>query len=112
MNVDLQGASRSALGSVAIAIGLALAGWFIGSGVTSMRTADRFVTVKGVAEREVRADLALWPIQLGATDDDLARAQTRINQNVAKVESYLRANGIDSSEVELQGLKVTDVLAN
>ena len=100
------------LALIILAISLAFTGWFIGNGITSIRTADRFVTVKGVAEREVKADLALWPIQLAVTDDNLSLAQSRINQNIAKVTAFLAANGIDSSEVELQGFKVTDVLAN
>lgn len=97
---------------IVVAACIALAGWFVGNGLTNIRTADRFVTVKGVAEREVKADLALWPIRLAVTDDDLSLAQTRINQNVTKVVAFLRANGMDTTEVELQGLKVTDVLAN
>ena len=97
---------------IVLALGVALAGWFVGMGVQNVRTADRFVTVKGVAEREVKADLALWPIQLAVTDNDLAAAQTRMSQNVARVVAFLRANGIDSTEIEPQTLKVTDILAN
>lgn len=103
---------RLGLGALLLAIAVALAGLFVGHGLTHFRSGDRFVTVKGVAEREVKADLALWPIQLAVADDDLARAQTRVNQNVAKVYAFLLDSGIDSSEVELQGLKVTDVQAN
>jgi hypothetical protein len=102
---------RGGLGGVLVAIAIILAGWFIGNGITNIRTADRFVTVKGVSERPVKADLATWPIMLAVTDDNVSVAQTRINQNVAKVYAFLVANGIDSSEVELQSLKVTDVLA-
>lgn len=96
----------------ALSLGIALAGWFVGMGVQNVRTADRFVTVKGVAEREVKADLALWPIQLAVTDNDLAAAQTRLSDNAARVVAFLRANGIDSTQIELQTLRVTDILAN
>lgn len=102
---------RGGVGGILVAVAIAVAGWFIGNGLTNIRTADRFVTVKGVSERPVKADLATWPIQLAITDDNVSIAQTRINQNVAKVHAFLLANGIDSSEVELQNLKVTDVLA-
>ena len=33
------------------------------------------MTVKGLSERDVTADIALWPLQFVSTDDDLARAQ-------------------------------------
>jgi len=44
--------------AVLLAIGIALGGWLAGRGFVASRTADRFVTVKGVAERDVQADLA------------------------------------------------------
>jgi hypothetical protein len=97
---------------VVLSLSIALAGWFVGMGVQNIRTADRFVTVKGVAEREVKADLALWPIQLAVTDNDLAAAQTRLSQNALRVVAFLRANGVDSTEIELQTLRVTDIMAN
>lgn len=103
---------RSGFGTILLALAIAAAGWLIGDGLTKIRTSDRFVTVKGVAEREVRADLALWPIQLAVADDDLGRAQARMSENVGKVRVFLRGNEIDSSEVDLQGFRVTDVLAN
>lgn len=104
--------AKMGLGLILMAGGIALAGWFVGNGVREIRTADRFVTVKGVSEREAKADLALWPILLAVPDADLGAAQSRINQNIAKVTAFLRANGLDSTEVELQGLRVTDTFAN
>jgi hypothetical protein len=101
---------RGSAGLLAIAI--VVGGWFVGQGFAKGRAHDRVVTVKGVAEREVKADLALWPLQLASTDDDLSRAQTRLNDNVQKVYRFLDSNGIDASHVQLQGIRVTDMLAN
>ena len=112
MDAHPEGPRRGGAGTILLSLSIALAGWFIAGGLTGIRTADRFVTVKGVSEREVKSDLALWPIRLAVADDNLSLAQSRINQNVVKVVAFLRANGIDSTEVELQGLRVTDVMAN
>src|SRR5262245_14500365 len=98
---------RGSAGLLAVAI--VIGGWFVGQGFAKGRARDRFVAVKGVAEREVKADLALWPLQLASTDDDLSRAQTRLNDNVQKVYKFLEANGIDASHVQLQGIRVTDM---
>ena len=64
-----------------IALGFTAAGWFVGNGFMKGRAADRFVTVKGVSEREVKADTALWPLRFVATDDDLAQAQKKIESS-------------------------------
>ena len=36
---------------VVLALGLILGGWLVGQGFVKARTVDRYVTVKGVAER-------------------------------------------------------------
>ena len=38
--------------------GLAASGWLVGNGLENMRSLDRFVTVKGLSERDVKADKA------------------------------------------------------
>jgi uncharacterized protein len=95
-----------------VAVGIALAGWFTGHGFREGRRADRYVTVKGVAEREVEADVALWPIRFVATDDDLGRAQQRLKTSQAAVTAFLARHGIDSAAIEVSGIDVTDVYAN
>jgi hypothetical protein len=44
------------VGPLLLAVGLATAGWFVGHGFVASRTVDRYVTVKGVAERDVLAN--------------------------------------------------------
>jgi hypothetical protein len=100
------------LGSVLLALGVALGGWWIGSGFAEGRRADRFVTVKGVAEREVEADLALWPMQFVVADNDLARAQARMQESARTVRQFLERGGFGPAEVALQDLSVADTQAN
>ncbi|MEO8307667.1 MAG: SIMPL domain-containing protein [Pseudomonadota bacterium] len=95
-----------------IALGIAAGGWFTGNALVKGREADRVVTVKGVAEREVEADLALWPIQFVVADDELKAAQTHIGDNARKVSAFLERHGIDAKQVGLQDLNVTDTQAN
>ena len=54
--------SAAAIMGLPVAVGLALAGWFVAQAATTLRGADRVVEVKGLAEREVPADLALWSL--------------------------------------------------
>jgi hypothetical protein len=94
-----------------IALGLILGGLFIGSGFARGRAADRFVTVKGVAEREVQADLALWPLRVAAADNDLAAAQATVSRSIAKIKAFLQRNGLDTTQAEVQEVNVTDNFA-
>jgi hypothetical protein len=103
---------RTLLSAGVLALGLLLAGLFIGRGFVASRTADHFVTVKGLAEREVLADIALWPLRFVATHDDLGQAQTKIQRSKEAILAFLQRHGIEATQVELQGLEVTDVLAN
>jgi hypothetical protein len=75
-----------------------------------MRLGDRTVVVKGVAEREARADLAIWPLRLSIADDDLGRANAALERSVAQVRSFLATNGLDSAgtEVVVQDFSVQD----
>ena len=103
--------SSSALGvALIVAIGVALGGFLAGRGVAQMRLSDRTVTVKGVAEREARADLAIWPLRLSIADDDLARANATLERSVQQVRSFLSTNGLDSAgtEVVVQDFSVQD----
>jgi len=95
-----------------IGLGLAFGGWFIGDGFYKGRAADRYVTVKGLSERDVTADVALWPLRFVSTDDDLAAAQERIRQSHEAIRSFLKRHGIDRDEAEVQKLEVTDRLAD
>ena len=102
--------SRAA--ALVLAIAVALAGWFIGNGFVRGRTADRYVSVKGVSERDVSANMALWPLRFSSTDDNLARAQQKFEESRQAAVAFLAKHGIDATKTELQGFEVTDILAN
>lgn len=91
-----------------LATGLGVAGWLIGSGFAAGRAADRWVTVKGTSEREVSADLALWPLRLTASNNDLAKAHAQLESSLAKVREFLAGEGLDLSESQVQSFSVND----
>ncbi len=103
---------NNALSAAVLAMGLALGGWFVGHGFARGRTASRYVEVKGLAERQVAADLALWPLRFVSTGDDLAVAQAEITKDTRAVYSFLARHGIDTAAVQLLALEVSDAEAN
>lgn len=98
--------------ALVLALGVAVAGLAVGVGFARGRAAERFVTVKGVAEREVRADLAIWPLRMVAANDDLAQASATLREAEAAVRAFLAEQGIDSSQVTAQDFSASDAFAN
>jgi hypothetical protein len=105
-------ARTTLLAAAILALGLGVAGLLTGVGVARVRAADRAVTVKGVSEREARADLAIWPLRTVAAGDDLSRVNAELARSVDTVRAFLRRTGLDSAEVALQDFSVSDALAN
>ena len=99
------------VGLVVLSVALVLAGWFVGNGFFRGRAGDRYVTVKGLAERDVEADIGLWPIRFVVGDDNLGTAQYRIEQSKRAVMYFLKQHGIDSASVALQDMSVVDMQA-
>lgn len=103
---------RGWLPAALVAVGLTAAGFLVGRGFQEARLGDRFVTVKGVAEREVEADLAVWNIQFTAGGNDLTAVQRTIAGNVEMTLDFLEQYGVSRDLVSVEGLRVVDVAAN
>ena len=95
-----------------LAVAIALAGWFVGHGIVASRSADRYVSVKGISERNARADLAIWPLHLVASSDDLNAANSQLQRSVQQVWQFLLRHGIDTSQASMQGFAVADASTN
>ncbi|MBB4658697.1 SIMPL domain-containing protein [Parvularcula dongshanensis] len=99
------------LAGLLVGVGAALAGFFIGDGFEAGREPVRSVTVRGLAEREVRADLAEWPLQITAADDDLQTARRRVEQDLTALTAFATEAGLPAGEVIRQRLQVVDQAA-
>ncbi len=94
-----------------LALGLMAAGLAVGEGFRASRSAERYVTVKGLAEQMVAADLALWSLRTTATGNDLEQVQGKIDGDLAAITSFLKSQGFDDEEIRPQRVEVTDLLA-
>jgi hypothetical protein len=98
--------------SVVAALGLVLAGWVLGSQIKDIRLADRYVTVRGLAERTVKADLAVWPLSFREAGNDLKPTYSKSEADSQAVLQFLAAQGIAKSDISLGQPSVTDTEAN
>jgi uncharacterized protein len=101
----------SLIGAALIALGMVGAGWLIGHGFQEGRRGEHYVTVKGLAETFVQADLAIWPLRYTATGDDLNQVQAKIDVDAGEITDFLVRQGLAAEEIQPQRVEVTDLLA-
>ena len=88
------------LGAVAIfALGLTTSGYVLGDGLRRAKMAERSVTVRGVSERDVVANLATWSVQFSAKGSDLAPVQQSVDAQARRVRDFFRAAGFKPEDV-------------
>lgn len=97
--------------ALAISSGLAAAGWFVGDALYSLRASARVVVVKGLAEREVPADVGVWPIVFSASGDELDALQSDIDATFATIREFLEAHGLPAGETYRSVPRITDLHA-
>lgn len=99
---------RSLIAAALIALGLVGAGWFAAQGMAKLRTADRYVTVKGSAEKIVDADLVVWPLSQTVGGNELGAVQTQLNANTATIRSFLTSAGFKDDEIVVSPPRLED----
>jgi len=105
--------NRRWLASAAVlAVGLIAGGYLLGNGLVRAREADRSVTVRGLAEREVTADLATWTIAYSATAEDLAGAQSSVDEDSNAIRAFFKEVGFPAEELQPTGVNVSQFTDN
>jgi hypothetical protein len=97
---------------VLLALGLIVGGWVLGSEIKATRLGDRYVTVKGLVERNVKSDLAIWPLTYKEAGDELGALYAKTEADKKTVLQFLSDQGIQSTEIELGIIRVVDTQAN
>src|SRR5690349_13427485 len=97
----LQDSRAVLLGAVAIfAFGLTTSGYALGDGLRRSKMAEhRSVTVRGVSERNVTADLATWSVSFSYQGTDLGSVQQSVDQQARAARAFFRRAGFRSADV-------------
>ncbi len=95
-----------------LTLGLVVGGYLLGNGLVRAREADRSVTVRGLAERDVTADLATWSLSYSAKAGDLATAQADAEQDSEAIRAYFRELGFPAEALQPAGVNVSQYSNN
>jgi hypothetical protein len=90
-----------------LAIGLIAGGYLLGDGLTRAREADRSVTVRGLAEKDVMADLATWTIAYSSSAADMATAQAGVDRDTAAIRAFFKELGFPDDALQPTGVNVS-----
>ena len=97
---------------LAIMVGLVVLGLMIPRAVSVYRSYDRTVDVKGLCEREVKADRVIWPITYKVMADDIRSIYSQLDGSVATIKDFLLSGGISEDEISVSVPSVSDKFAN
>lgn len=98
--------------SALIAGGLAIGGFFPGYYYYAAKMNDRTVAVKGLAEMDTKADLAIWNIKFLATGDELKTTQDTLQHRLSLIQKYLTDKNFTADEIIIGRINTNDTMAN
>ncbi len=96
------------ISAIILSIGLVMAGLAIRSGMFKFKSMDRCVVVKGLAEREVKADKITWPLVYKELGNDPSEMYDILERKNNKVVAFLKSAGITSDEININPPVISD----
>ncbi len=94
--------------ALALTAGLIISAMILGKALERFRTDDRYISVKGFSEREVKSDFVVWTIKTRIADNDLSEGSKAIEEAKNKVIDFLIRNGIKQEDIIQKDLIVND----
>lgn len=90
------------------ALAMIFSAWIVGHYLLAMKTSGRSVTVRGLAERDIAADLAVWKMQFKTTGNDLSAAQNELNNQQKTAVTFLKEAGFTAEEIQILPTRLID----
>lgn len=88
--------------------GLIGLGYYLASGFLQAKALERTVTVKGLSERDVPADVAIWPIKFSAADNDLVALYAAVEKHNGLIVDFLKRHGFADTEISVAVPAIVD----
>jgi hypothetical protein len=98
----IAGNNRIALlcGTGIVALGMGLSSLALANGLVEMKRADREVTVRGVAQRDVAANRASWGVQYSENAYGLAEALGKVDADTRVIQAFLQEKGFSGATAQ------------
>ena len=96
------------ISAIIIAAGIVVMGFALRSGIVTFKDMDRKVTVKGLSEREVKADKVTWPLVYKELGNDPAEMYKLLEYKNRQVVAFLKSAGIKDDDISVNPPVITD----
>jgi len=100
------------IGIAALALAVFASGFAISKGISSPKSFQRTVTVRGLSERECEADMAVWPVTFTVSGNDLPSIRKEIQVKKEIIFDFLKGHDITSEEITVKEPAITDTSTN
>ena len=94
-----------------IMLGLVALGLMFPRAVDRYRAYDPTVNVKGLCEKEVKADKVIWPVVYKVMANDIQSVYDQIDANNATVMTFLKSGGINAEDISVAVPNISDKYA-
>ena len=101
----------SSIIAIGLLLGLSTLGYLLGSSMIKYKELDRIVTVKGLAVKEVKANIILWPIKYGVSSSNLDVVYKKLDADTTTLVSFLESKGFQKEEITISAPLVVDKFA-
>lgn len=98
--------------TLTLSLAIVVAGYYIGNLQKIGKEYDRSVQVKGLSEREVPADLAVWPLNITLPGNDLQQLMLEMEDQIVKVNEFFIQQGFENNEITIGSTNIRDAKAN
>jgi hypothetical protein len=106
MSID---SSKGLLGlGVLLAIGMSLAAYLLGAQTKQIGSGRQSISVKGLAEKPVEADIAEWTVGVHVVEPTFAQALKTTRAALPKLQAFLTAQGFDAATIKASAERVTE----
>lgn len=95
-----------------ISVVILLAALIVAGGMSQIARQQRTVTVRGLAERDVPADMAIYPLTFSVGSNDLSQLQADILSKIEIVKAYLQEKGLSEADYTIKSADITDNSVN
>ncbi|MCV6622433.1 MAG: SIMPL domain-containing protein [Cellvibrionaceae bacterium] len=91
-----------------LCLGFVALGFLLGQSAVKVKEYERVVRVKGLAERELPANVVIWPIQYSSASNSLEDLYRKLEANAEVVQKFLIEKGVAAEEMSISAPAVTD----